>query len=136
LQSFLALRKLDELLSSKKRKKDDLIISDLGIDKATVLGELGENFLSTDERESINKGVAHLTEKLTLDPDSEVELDSILKRSLPAMSRLVAELRKKAANNEGKDWLDKTERVIKNAEQIAVRRQADLDARKPAAPAG
>lgn len=134
LQSFLALRKLDELLSSKKRNKDDLIIADLGIDKATILGDLGDNFLSTDERESINKGVAHLTEKLALDPDSEVELDALLKRSLPAMLRLVAELRKKDAKNESKQWLDKTERVIKDAEQLAARRQADLDARKATGP--
>jgi hypothetical protein len=74
LQSFLALRKLDEFLSGKKCKNDDLTAADLGIDKATVLGDLGGDFLSADERENINKGVAHLTEKLTLDPDSEVEL--------------------------------------------------------------
>jgi hypothetical protein len=61
----------------------------------TVLGNVGQTFLTADERNDINKGVAHLTDKLTLDPDSEVELDAIIKRSTDVLSRLVAELRKR-----------------------------------------
>lgn len=134
LQSFLALRKLDELLTAKKRNKDDLIVVDLGIERAVVLGDIGDNLLSTDERETINKSVAHLTEKLTLDPDSEVELDAILKRSMLVMLRLVAELRKKDANQEAKQWLDSTEALIKRAEQIFARRETELADLKAASP--
>jgi hypothetical protein len=134
LQSFLALRKLDEFLSGKKRRDDDLIVADFGIGKATVLGDLGDNFLSADERESINKSVAHLTEKLTLDPDSEVELEAILKRSTPVMSRLVSELRKVDANQEAKQWLDQTDALIKRAETLADDKAANLAALDAAAP--
>jgi hypothetical protein len=133
LQSFLALRKLDEFLSGKKRKDDDLVIADFGIDKATVLGNLGNDFLSAEERESINKGVAHLIEKLSLDPDGEVELENILKRSTPVMSRLVSELRKIDANQEAKHWLDQTEALIKRAEKLSADRVAKLAALSEAA---
>src|SRR5262245_26743475 len=79
LQSFLALRKLDDFLGGVKPKPGDLTAKELGIDVPSVLGDVGDKFLSTTERENINKGVAHLTEQLTLDPDSEVDLQEILK---------------------------------------------------------
>jgi hypothetical protein len=130
LQSFLALRKLDDFLRGTKAKKDDLIAADLGIDVPAVLGNVGQTFLTTDERESINKGVAHLTEKLTLDPDSEVELDAILRRSTDVLSRLMAELRKSDTKNEAKQWLDQTDQLIERTRQLRARKAAELAAMK------
>src|SRR5712664_3073857 len=95
LQSFLALRKLDDFFGGVRPKPGDLTASDFGINVPSVLGEVGNTFLSKeDEREKINKGVAHLTEDLSLDADSEVDLHQILKRSIPVLTRLVVELGK------------------------------------------
>ena len=112
LMSFLALRKLDDLLRSTKPNKDDLIASDLGIDAPSVLSDVGEALLTKDERDKINKGVAHLTEHLTLDPDAEVDRAVILKRSIPVLSRLVVKLRYADAKKEAAHWLDKTAALI------------------------
>lgn len=117
LHSFVALRKLDEFLNTKKSRDDDLIAKDLGIDAAVVLGDVGATFLTAEERDSINKGAAHLTDKLTLDPDSEVDLHCILKRSLPVLSRLLSELRKVNKENDNKHALDRTEALIKLAQE-------------------
>jgi hypothetical protein len=83
MTSFLALRKLDDFPRATKAKADDLISSDFGIDVATVLGDVGANLLSTAEREKINKEAAHLTERLALDHDSEVDLKAN-RQPLPA----------------------------------------------------
>jgi hypothetical protein len=119
LQSFLALRKLDDFLGGVKPKPDDLIAANFGIDVPSVLGDVGEKFLSSDERNNINKGAAHLTEQLTLDPDSEVDLQEIVKRSLPVFSRLAAALRKFDTRKEAVHWLDKTDALIERAKQHA-----------------
>lgn len=116
LQSFLALRKLDDFLRGAKQKPDDLIAADLGVNAATVLGDAGGRLLSEAERVKINKGVAHLTDKLTLDPDGEVDLQEMLDRSLPVLTRLVAELRTADATKEATHWLDQTDALIKRAE--------------------
>lgn len=115
LQSFLALRKLDDFLGAAKSKPNDLIAADLGIDVPSVLGDVGDKFLSSTERENINKQVAHLTESLSLDPDSEVDLQAILKRSMPVLSRLVSALRKADASKEAVQWLDRTDALIGRA---------------------
>lgn len=65
LQSFLALRKLDDFFGGVKPKPDDLVASNLDIDVPGVLREVGEGFLTQAERTDINKGVAHLTERLS-----------------------------------------------------------------------
>jgi hypothetical protein len=83
-----------------------------------VFGEVGEKFLTSDERDNINKGVAHLTERLSLDPDSEIELQEILKRSMPVLSRLVSELRKADADQEAAYWLDRTDALIEHAKAL------------------
>jgi hypothetical protein len=116
LMSFLALRKLDDFLRVTKANKDDLIASDLGVDARAVLGDAGETLLTKDERERINKGVAHLTEQLTLDRDSEVDLHAILERALPVLSRLEAKLRDADTKKEATQWLDKTKELVKHAE--------------------
>jgi hypothetical protein len=118
LQSFLALRKLDDFFGGVKPKPDDLVASNLGIDGPSVLGEVGENFLTSAERENINKGVAHLTERLSLDPDSEVDLQDILKRSMPIFSRLVSELRRVDARQEAAHWLDRTDALIERGRAL------------------
>jgi hypothetical protein len=119
LQSFLALRKLDDFFGGVRPKPGDLIASDFGIDVKSVLGEVGNTFLSKeDEREMINKGVAHLTEALSLDADSEVDLHEILKRSIPVFTRLVAELRKLDTAQEATHWLDRTNDLIERAKNI------------------
>lgn len=112
LQSFLALRKLDDFFGGVKPKPDDLVASNLDIDVPGVLREVGEGFLTQAERTDINKGVAHLTERLSLDPDSEVDLQEIVKRSMPAFSRLVAALRAVDDQQEAAHWLDRTEALI------------------------
>lgn len=114
LHSFLALRKLDDFLSSAKPKSaDDLVASTLGIDRSVVLGDVGDSFLTSGERADISKGVAHLTDRLSLDQDSEVDLIAIIKRSMPILPRLAAELRKADNKQEAKQWLDKTDALIK-----------------------
>ena len=126
LQSFLALRKLDDFFGGVKPKADDLIAANFGIDVPGVLGDVGDKFLSTDEREDINKGAAHLTEKLTLDPDSELELADILKRSTPVLSRLVKELRKLDAGKEAAQWLDQTDALIERALKLQAKEAAQV----------
>jgi len=128
LHSFLALRKMDEFFRGAKRSKDDVIATDLDIEPLKVLGEVGSNFLTTTEREDINKGAAHLTERLFLDPDSEVGLDEILKRSLPVFERLSAELRKVDATKEASPWLDKTDALLKRVVENAKRKQTETEA--------
>ena len=118
LQSFLALRKLDDFLGGVKPQPDDLVATDFGIDAKTVLGEVGDTFLSTDERNDINKSVAHLTKQLSPEPDSEVDLNEILKRSMPVLSRLVAGLRATDEAKEATQWLDKTDELIKRGEAL------------------
>jgi len=119
LQSFLALRKLDDFFGGVRPKAGDLTASDFGIDVLTVLGEVGNTFLSKDdEREMINKGVAHLTEDLALEADSEVDLHHILKRSIPVLTRLVAELRKLDTTQEATQWLDRTADLIERGKNI------------------
>lgn len=118
LTSFLALRKLDDFLRGTKARADDLIASDFGSDVATVLGDVGANLLSTAKREKINKEAAHLTERLALDHDSEVDLKAIVSRSLPVFTRLVAELRKADTAHEATHWLDKTTALIARAQKL------------------
>jgi hypothetical protein len=84
LMSFVALRKLDDFLHGAKSKPDDLVAADFGIDVPGLLAGVCETFLTEEERQKINKGVAHLTEHLTLDADSEVDLQELLTRSMPA----------------------------------------------------
>jgi hypothetical protein len=112
LHSFVALRKLDDFLSDVKSKPTDLVVSTLGINKTSVL-DAGETFLTPEERTDINTGVAHLTERLALEDESEVGLQAILKRSMPIFSRLVSELRKADTSKEASQWLDKTDALIK-----------------------
>jgi hypothetical protein len=116
LMSFLALRKLDDFLRLTKANKDDLIAADLRVDVRGALGDAGDSLLTKDERERINKGVAHLTQQLTLDKESEVDLDAILKRIIPILLRLEAKLREADANKEAAQWLDKTKALVEHAQ--------------------
>ena len=125
LQSFVALRKLNDFLGGVKPKPDDLTAAGLGIDVPGALGDVGDKFLTQTERDDINKGAAHLTEKLTLDPDSEVDLQAILKRSMPVFSRLVAALRKIDTSKAAVYWLDRTDALIERARELARRDDAD-----------
>lgn len=118
LQSFLALRKLDDFLGGVKPKLGDLIASNLGIDVPYVLGEVGEKLLTLAERENINKGVAHLTERLSLDPDSEIDLQEIINRCMPVFSRLISEIRKADAHQEAVHWLDRTDALIERGNAL------------------
>ena len=127
LLSFLALRKLDDFLGGVKAKPDDLTAAALNIDVAKVLGDVGDRFLSVEERETINKGVAHLTEKLSLDRDSEGDLEAILQRSIPVLERLVAELRNADTAKEAEQWLAQTEKLIKGARQLAEEKKAQAE---------
>lgn len=76
-------------------------------------------FLSKAEREDINKRVAHLTDRLTLEED-DVDLTAIVERSIPVFEKLVAELRKADVKDEAKQWLDKTEALVKHAREMAA----------------
>jgi hypothetical protein len=113
LHSFLALRKLDDFLGNVRPKPDDLIAQNFGIDLPSVLGSAGDKFLSQTERDNANKQVAHLTERLSPEKDSEVDLDKILTRSMPVFTRLVTALREADTSKEATFWLDRTETLIK-----------------------
>jgi hypothetical protein len=128
LQSFLALRKLDDFFGGVKPKPDDLIAANFGIDVPSTLGEVGDKFLSVEERDNINKGAAHLTEKLTLDPDSEADLINILGRSTPVLSRLVEALRKSDEKKEATQWLDRTDELIERMKTLQARKAAEASA--------
>ena len=117
LQSFLALRKLDDFLGGAKPQKDDLTAKNFGIDVEKLLGVLQAYILSIDERDNISKGAAHLTEQLTLDQDSEVDLLAIVERSISMFEQLVTELRKIDTTGEAKHWLDKTAALIGEAKK-------------------
>lgn len=132
LLSFLALRKLDEFFKAKKSKPDDLIASELGISTDVVLGGAEKTFLTLTERDDINKGAAHLTERLTLDIDSEFDLQYLVERSMPAFERLSSELRKADTKGEAKHWLDKTDALLKLARKQAEQRRKNLAARSVA----
>jgi hypothetical protein len=130
LFSFVALRKLDEFLRSEKApKSDDLIASDLGIDRDVVVGGAGLRFLTFAERGDINKRAAHLTEKLTLEDETEGDLRHIVERSRPIFARLSAELRKADAKGEAKQWSDKTDALLKYADVQAERVKSEHNAR-------
>jgi hypothetical protein len=118
LQSFLALRKLDDFFGGVKPKPGDLTASDFGIDVPSVLGDVGQTFLTKEEREMINKGVAHLTEELSLEGDSEIDLHQILRRSIPVLTRLVAELGKLDTGQQATYWLGRTKDLVERGNNI------------------
>lgn len=118
LHSFLALRKLDDFLGAVSPKPDDITSDRMGVDKAVVLGEGNTTFLANKDRENINKGVAHLTENLTADPDSEVDLIRIINDSIPALERLISELTKLDATGEAHYGINKTEKLIERIKSI------------------
>src|SRR5258705_2105227 len=113
LTSFLALRKLDDFLRGTKAKPDDLIAPDFGVDLPGVLSDAGETLLAAPERDKINKEAAHLTERLALDHDSQVDLQEILTRALPVLTRLASALRAADSAKEATYWLDRTDALIK-----------------------
>lgn len=112
LHSFLALRKLDDFLGAVTPKPDDLTSDKLNLNKGTILGNSRTAFLDPVDRKNISKGVAHMTELLTLDADSEVDLLRIIKDSVPIYERLILELRRVDTNNEADYWLDDTDKLI------------------------
>ncbi|MEM8750760.1 MAG: hypothetical protein AAGF28_10685 [Pseudomonadota bacterium] len=118
LLSFLALRKMDDFFVGAQPRPDDLTASKFEIDIPTVLGEVGTSFLKSTERTNISKGVAHLTERLHLDPDSEVDLQEIVKRSIPVFSRLIVQLRTVDHDQEAADKIDRTQSLIKRASAL------------------
>lgn len=63
-------------------------------------------------------GAAHLTEKLPLDPDSEGELDAIVKRIHPGSARLARPTRRKEATQ----WLDKSNSLIERGGTLSAPR--------------
>jgi hypothetical protein len=131
LHSFVALRKLDEFLRLKKAKEDDLIAKDLNIDAETVLIEVAGKFLTAQEREDINKGAAHLTERLTLDPDTEVDLHKILRRCLPVLFQLISELRKINNDEDTVPFLDRTEALVQREIAIETQRLKEPNMPRP-----
>jgi hypothetical protein len=88
-----------------------------------------EMFLTQTERDYINKGAAHLTERLTLDSDSEFDLQAIIERSMLVFERLSSELRKADVKREAVQWLDRTDALLKHARDQAVRNKKELAAR-------
>jgi len=120
LTSFIALRKLHVFLRGTKPNADDLIASDFGIDVPSVLGQADVSFLSTSGRDKINKQAAHLTNHLSLDPDSEVDLQEILTRSMPVFTPLSSALRKADTFQEAAYWLDKTDALIERCQTAAT----------------
>lgn len=112
LYSFFAVRKLDDFLRSVRSRKDDLIAADLAIDPDAVLAAADGYFITDEDRTKINKGAAHLTQQLTLDADSEVDLSAILNRSIPILEHLAEQLRNQDKTGEATRWLDQTDALI------------------------
>lgn len=118
LHSFLALRKLDDFLGAVRPKPDDITSDRMGVDKVVVLETGKTTFLVETDRENINKGVAHLTENLTADPDSEVDLIRIITDSIPALERLTSELKRLDITGKAKPYISKTEKLIERIKSI------------------
>lgn len=118
LHSFLAVRKLDDFLGAVSPKTDDITSDRMGIDTAAILGAGKTTFLIKTDRENINKGVAHLTENLTADPDSEVDLIRIITDSVPALKRLISELKKLDTTGEATSYISNTEKLIERIKSI------------------
>jgi hypothetical protein len=68
---------------------------------------------------------------LTLDPDSEVDLQAILARSIPVFSRLVAAMRQIDTGKEAAHSLDQTDALIKHAQKQASEAQSAALSAKP-----
>lgn len=102
--SLLALRRLNEFLSEKvKRVPDDLRWSDLDLDRRAII-EPGDELLTDEERETINKCVSHLTSRLWYRDKDEVHLAIILSRSTSIFARLKAELDRVSSEMEKEEW--------------------------------
>jgi hypothetical protein len=90
--SLLALRKLDEFLSSAKSKyDDDLRWSNLALNRKSILGE-HEFLLTREERSAIDKCVAHPTIYSWFGDKDEVQLATILNRTFAVLNRLKSDL--------------------------------------------
>jgi hypothetical protein len=61
-------------------------------------------------------GAAAASHASTLDTDSEVDLQTILTRSMPVLSRLISKLRDADTKKEATHWLNKTDQLIKHAQ--------------------
>ena len=132
LKSFLALRKLDAFLGGgAKPQSDDLTAAKLRVDARSILSDTGATLLSETERTNINKGAAHLTNKLTLDRDSEVDLEEIVNRSTAVFTRLVADLRSIDTGKEAEHWLARTEALIERAKQSAQAKTEAIEKGEP-----
>jgi hypothetical protein len=118
LHSLLALRKLDDFLGGVSPKPDDLTSDKLNLNKITILGNSKVTFLDAADRTNINKGVAHLTEMLTLDADSEVDLVRIIRDSIPIFEKLIFELKRVDVNNEAGYWLDNTGKLVQRVKEL------------------
>ena len=67
LQSFLALRKLDDFLGGVKPMPNDLIAANLGINVPSVLGDVGDKFLPVTGLKGID-GPNHLKKSRVVSP--------------------------------------------------------------------
>lgn len=117
LLSFLAIRKLSDLFGEGANRSDDLSLERLGLASVDVLAGR-EYFLSEKERRIISKSVAHLTEHLPLEADSEVELSLILRRNLTVLLQLVAELKDIAGHPSEQHHAVRSEVLLRRAQRL------------------
>ena len=117
LLSFLALRKVDDFLRHKVSRPDDLIASSIGIDTQTILKIAGGYFLTPRERTGISKKVAHLTDRLALDADDDIDLYEITRRLVPAFTAMIEEFRGRDRSAEAKFDLDRSSDLLRRFSQ-------------------
>ncbi|MGX5828706.1 hypothetical protein [Mesorhizobium sp. 43Arga] len=67
LYSLIALRKVADFAGDHRKRKDDVKLKDFGLDLESVTGE--SQIIDEATRTMIDKGIAHLTDRL--DPDNE-----------------------------------------------------------------
>lgn len=118
LYSFISLRRLDDFLKTNRRNRDDLIANDLGIDLQSVFDNQPNDLLTNDERTKVNKQVAHLSDKLSLEGDEEVTLSDILLRSEPIISRLLNGLNDADNSEETSQAIQNTRELVERVNQL------------------
>lgn len=76
LYSLIALRKVADFAESYGNHKDDVKLKDFGLDLESVIGQ--SQIIDDATRTMINKGIAHLTDKLDPDNDELEHLRGVL----------------------------------------------------------
>ncbi len=84
--SLISLRKMADFLENKKKRRDDITISDFGMDFKALTGQ--ETLIDDRMREKVNKTIAHLTHLGEANNEDLEELRAELERCRPTLEKL------------------------------------------------